>query len=159
MAALALFRKGGEQVPAPQPGLHVAEGNPHEVGRQRGAEDGRGVALGQHRIRTGRLEDLGEARDQAAREVGEGLARAHGIQVPVRAQLEGGHHLIEHAAVLGRGQDLDVQVPAAESLHHRSHLDHLGPGAHHADNFFHREAPSEGGTRPEPPPRDPAARG
>ncbi|MNY51998.1 hypothetical protein D3C86_1876360 [compost metagenome] len=91
--------------------------------------------MDQHQLGLEVLEDRGELGEHPAREVRQGLARLHEIQVGVRDDAEEVQDLVEHLAVLGGDADLEVQVVGlGDRKNHRRHLDGLGAGAEDAEN-------------------------
>ena len=142
-APVRLFREGRADVPAAQPGLHVADGDlPVETG-EGGHEHGRGVALHEGHVGTVSLEPAVDLLHEARGQARQCLARLHDREIDIHREAELPGHLLEHLAVLAGGDDAAGEVRGGlEGGDDGRHLDALGARAH---EHGHRPAGAHAG--------------
>jgi len=129
-AAIHLFGPGGVDVAGAQACLDMADGHLLIKRREAGRHGGGGVAVHQQQVVAGALEDVAQAQEDVAGDVGEVLPRLHDVEVMVGADVEQVQHLVEHLTVLGGDAHLclDGRV-GGQGVDDRCHLDGLGAGA------------------------------
>ena len=129
-ASVHLLREGTVDVVGAQARLHVGDGDHAVEGGQSGGEGGGGVAVHQHQVGLGLLQQGVDAVEHRRGDVAQGLALAHDLEVVVHGKGEGVDDLVEHLPVLpGEAGDDAEDAPALELQHHGRHLDGLRPGA------------------------------
>ena len=103
-------------------------------GRHRGG----GVAVDQHAVGLGLVEQAGQAGQDGGGDVGQGLAGLHDGEVVVGHDPEQVQHLIQHGAVLaGDADEVFNAGSAVERADDRGHLDRFGPGTDDRQYFPH----------------------
>jgi hypothetical protein len=91
--------------------------------------------LSEHDIWTFRCQCGVERSQQTRGEVGQRLARPHGVQINVGLNIEEMQHLVEQVAVLRRREHAGVgPLGRAKRLNHGRHLDGFGPRADGAED-------------------------
>ena len=95
-----LLGKWLRQVSGAQTGFHVSYRHMLVESRQSRCKCGGSITLHQHQVRTLRMNYRFERRQDARRDLRQGLPRLHQIQVVIGSYFEGGEHLVKHGAVL-----------------------------------------------------------
>ena len=104
--AVHFFREGLRHVSGAQAGLDVGHGDFTIEGGEGGGEGCGGIALNDDQVRAPGLKDRIEGGEDAGGESGEGLARAHQVEVVIRLNGESFEGVVEHLAVLGGNTNL-----------------------------------------------------
>ena len=126
-----LFRERLGGIAGAQAGFDVGDRD-SLIERGEGAgERGCGVALHDDEIGLDVAQDGFGGGEDAGRERGKALAGLHEIEIDVGLNGEGGEHLVEHLAMLGGGEDFDVEGLRLgfETERERAELDGFGTRA------------------------------
>lgn len=98
--AVHFFREGLRHVSGAQAGFDVGYGDFTIEGGQGGGEGCGGIALNDDEVRALDFEHRVEGGEDARGESGEGLARAHQVEIEIGLDGEGFEGVVEHLAVL-----------------------------------------------------------
>jgi len=137
--AIELLGEGVHQVVRPKPRLHVADRDLLIEGGHGGRQRGRGVAVHENQIRRFALQDRFQTLQRPRVYVGQRLPVRHDIEVVLAGHAEQPEHLVEHVAVLGRHDDLAVELPRTllEGKDDGRHLHRLRPRPEYRQYSLH----------------------
>jgi hypothetical protein len=123
-APVGFFRPRAPEIAGAQARFDMAD---RDVGIEcgyGGGGAGRGVALHQHIVWLELLEDRTQPSQDAREDVAQRLSGLHDVKIVIGFQREGGHHLIEHLAMLTGDADARQNFfLLRERLDHRCHFD------------------------------------
>ena len=124
-APVHLLGPGVIDVPRPEPGLDMGDGDASVISGQRARHCRRGVALDDHARRRFRVHHLAQGGEAVER-----LARLHQVEIDVRRQIGDREDLVEQAPMLGGDAGADAEVGSrGERADDGEQLDRLRSGA------------------------------
>src|SRR2546430_3437997 len=135
-AAVGFLWERIEQVMTPQTSLNVADGNVQIKGGECGGKNGGRIALYQEEIWLQVAQSVLHHVEYPCIEVCQGLLRTHEVEVHIRANLKERQNLVEHLAMLRRGDDdgfYGVRL-CLQRVDNGSHLNGLGTCPHDHSN-------------------------